>query len=624
MSPKQPPHAWKSLTRFSLAAFLAIAAQLVIAPISFGDPGDLYVTDLGTRTGDGSVIIYKPDGTPSTLVSGLQSPQGITFDQSKNLFVADAGDGSAGAGKILSIDHITGDQTVLVQGLFNPIGLAIDGSDLIVSENGLNRVLRVVIETARPSVFKLVENPLGAVSQFTVDGLHNSFIANGSSVVEVGDTNMTYTIPGAFGVEATTISLGDVQTETVFVSTTDGTIRRILNGNLDPNPVASGITDPRGMAYRSAHFSMNDTGDLFVADGNGGRILIVDPGVPPVPFASEVHPNFLVFEVEGTPTPSPTPTPSASPTPSTTPTPTPTGSPTPTPSPVAPKLLNLSSRVDVQTGDDVAIAGLIINGGTQAKTVLVRAIGPSLANNVPPVMSPLADPILELHDSTGATIAMNDSWMTNSAEDQGTIVAGGYNMYAGQTISDLEPILIATLQPKAPAGAPADDLTGEYTAILRGSDGGTGIGLLEVYDLDDPSAEAELANISTRGIVGTADTVLIGGLSVGPDQGGVTNSSVVVRAIGPSLAGQVATPLADPFVQLFNSDGDNIGDNDNWMDDPNADLIQSLGLAPTDDLEAAVFANLTVGQYTAIVMGSDGGVGDALVEIYHVATPTGQ
>jgi hypothetical protein len=152
-----------------------------------------------------------------------------------------------------------------------------------------------------------------------------------------------------------------------------------------------------------------------------------------------------------------------------------------------------------------------------------------------------------------------------------------------------------------------------------------------VYDLDDPATStSELANISTRGIVGTADDVLIGGLIIGPDEDGILDASVVVRALGPSLANNVppiTDPLADPMVALFNVDGDVIAMNDNWETDPEpnnyAAEVTAAGLAPTDDAEAAIFANLIPGQYTAVVTGVDGGVGVALVEIYHVPTPSG-
>jgi hypothetical protein len=152
------------------------------------------------------------------------------------------------------------------------------------------------------------------------------------------------------------------------------------------------------------------------------------------------------------------------------------------------------------------------------------------------------------------------------------------------------------------------------------------VALVEVYDLDDPSAEAELANISTRGLIGTGDNVLIGGVILGPlDADPAPNVSVVVRALGPSLANAVPPvegALADPFIELHNSDGDTIGANDNWMDGDDEATIQDLGLAPTEDAESALLANLVPGNYTAIVTGVDSTTGVGLVEVFHVPSPT--
>src|SRR5262249_26322313 len=146
-----------------------------------------------------------------------------------------------------------------------------------------------------------------------------------------------------------------------------------------------------------------------------------------------------------------------------------TSTPTPTPTPTPPgKALNISTRVDVETGDNVAIGGFIITGGTTNKTVVVRAIGPSLAKSG--VSGTLADPVLELHDSTGAIIQMNDNWKDNSPADQGIIVASGLNLYAGEAISDSEAVLVASLAPRNDTAG-----SGEYTAVVSGVNSGTGV-----------------------------------------------------------------------------------------------------------------------------------------------------
>jgi N-acetylneuraminic acid mutarotase len=288
-------------------------------------------------------------------------------------------------------------------------------------------------------------------------------------------------------------------------------------------------------------------------------------------------------------------------TPTPTPTPSPSPSPTPTPTP-SDKALNLSTRVDVETGTNVGIGGFIING-TDSKLIVTRAIGPSLIDFG--VAGALADPVLELHDSNGDVIATNDDWMDNSDADQQLLIDAFLN-----PTNDLESAIIKSLDP------------GLYTAVVSGGNGGTGVALIELYDLDDPGATGELANISTRGFVGTEANVMIGGVIVGPEGG--LDAAVVVRAIGPSLADfGVADPLLDPVLELRNGDGDLVAMNDNWETDPPPNnysaAVTAAGLAPSDASESAIFANLTNGLYTAIVSGKDGTTGAGLVEVYHVA-----
>ena len=250
--------------------------------------------------------------------------------------------------------------------------------------------------------------------------------------------------------------------------------------------------------------------------------------------------------------------------------------------PPAPKALNISTRMRVEAGDNVLIAGFIVTG-SQPKRVIIRGLGPSL-----PVAGALADPILELDG--GAVI--NDDWRSTQ---EGEIIATTIPPSNNQ-----EAAIVATLAP------------GGHTAILRGKNNGTGVGLVEVYDLE-PNAPAQLANISTRGLVQTGDNVMIGGFIVG----GTYPAKVIVRAIGPSLSQQgVSGALQDPTLELVDSQG-NIISNDNWRSSQEAEVIAST-VAPTNDNEAAIVATLIPGNYTAIVRGKNGTTGIALVEGYNL------
>lgn len=148
---------------------------------------------------------------------------------------------------------------------------------------------------------------------------------------------------------------------------------------------------------------------------------------------------------------------------------------------------------------------------------------------------------------------------------------------------------------------------------MRGLNGTSGVGLTEIYDLD-PASSAQLANISTRGNVQTADQVLIGGFIVGAGD----SSQVLVRGLGPSLASAgVSNFLADPTLELRNANGVLLQSNDNWAGTQEA-AIAATGVAPTNAKESAILQVLTPGNYTATVVGKSGSTGVGLVEVYHL------
>jgi hypothetical protein len=265
--------------------------------------------------------------------------------------------------------------------------------------------------------------------------------------------------------------------------------------------------------------------------------------------------------------------------------------------PLPSQLLNISTRTRVQTGDNVMIGGFIVTGDAPKKVVL-RAIGPSLSSSGTPVAGRLDDPTLELLDSAGTRITFNDNW--KDSEGRADIEAQGL-----QPTDDREAAIARTLAP------------GLYTAIVRGANNSTGIGLVEAYDADR-SGSARLANISTRGFVETGDNVMIGGFFVGDQSSGIR---VVARAMGPSLKSVLPQALDDPTLQLVDQNGNSIRSNDNWKTSTESAEIQSLGLAPQNDAESALVATLTPAPYTAIVRGKNDTTGIGLVEVYHVPTP---
>lgn len=255
-------------------------------------------------------------------------------------------------------------------------------------------------------------------------------------------------------------------------------------------------------------------------------------------------------------------------------------------------LLNISTRSQVLTDSKVLIGGFIISG-TAPKRVIIRGIGPSLNG----VGVTLQDPTLELHQGIN-TIAINDNWREHEAEVQATSIP---------PTNDLESAIVATLAP------------GAYTAILQGKSNGTGVGVVEVYDLDQAAA-SRLANISTRAFVDTGNNVMIGGLIVSGGVGGGT-ARVILRAIGPSLsASGVEGALQDPNLELHDASGTTVAANDNWKLRPDGSSqqgeIEATSIPPANDLEAALVQTLAPGNYTAIVGGTGNTSGVAVVEAY--------
>jgi uncharacterized delta-60 repeat protein len=255
------------------------------------------------------------------------------------------------------------------------------------------------------------------------------------------------------------------------------------------------------------------------------------------------------------------------------------------------KLANISTRVLVGIGDLVAIGGFIVTGSSP-KTVIIRALGPSLQTSGVTTET-LADPELEVYNSSARVLARNDDWR---ATQEAEIIASGLPPTA-----DTESAVVLTLQP------------GSYTAVIRGKGGSTGTAVAEIYDLD-PGADSALANISTRGTVSGEGDMLIAGFILR----GAEPRTVVVRAVGPSLASfGVQGPVQNPSIALFDQSGSVIAANNDWADTQRTEL-EAYGLGMASAQEAALVVRLPPGQYTAIVRSGDNDTGSALVEVYNI------
>lgn len=257
------------------------------------------------------------------------------------------------------------------------------------------------------------------------------------------------------------------------------------------------------------------------------------------------------------------------------------------------RLVNISTRMQVGTGDNALFAGFIMSG-SGSKRLVIRAIGPSSG-----LSGAVADPVLELHDNSTATIATNDNW--GDAPNKQEIIDLG--LAPG---SPNESVILTTI-PSDPKGI-------NYTAIMRGAGNSGGLGVVEVYDLDSGPGST-LVNISTRGQVGTDPNALIGGFIFG----GTDSKQVLVRAIGPSLTGfGVPGALSNPTLDFVNAQGTTIDSNDDWTTSPQKTQIQNSGLAPTNSKESAIIQTISPGNYTAVVHGVGGLTGVGSVEVYQL------
>ena len=260
---------------------------------------------------------------------------------------------------------------------------------------------------------------------------------------------------------------------------------------------------------------------------------------------------------------------------------------------VGPQARNLSARGLVSGGDNVLIGGFIISG-TEPKTIVLRALGPSLsAFGVPDVLG------RSLFSACMILLTLSSQLTTIGKRTSARPLS--WPMRSHQAIRLESATLLQNLAP------------GAYTVVVTGKGSTPGIGSVASYDLW-PISNSTIANLSSRAPYrSTGNNVLIKGFIVGD----VESATVVVRALGPSLASYgVSDPLSDPTLTIYDAKGAAIATNDNWQTDPNNIVLQRLGLTPPNASESALVLHLPAGAYTAIVRGANNGTGTALAEGY--------
>ena len=500
--------------------------------------------------------------TESTF-TGLAGPETMVFDSSGNLFV------SNGSAKTIKKITPSGVKTTFASDI-DIDGMAFDAfGNLFVSQKNPDpdasegAILEFAPDGSRKLFVPNISNPQG----LAFDSAGNLYVAapNRNAILKFApDGRQTIFASGiskphrlafdAFGV----LWVTDPMAEALYAIVPAGVVFLIDDSTLDPELI--GLND----------LAFDQAGNLFLTAGNS--VVEIDSTLTTLFTVASIPKGAGGIAVE------------------------------------PPLATNLSTRVFVQGSNGVAastinheaalapgsgsaIAGFIISGSSP-KQVLLRGLGPSLSEFG--IANALQDPTLDLHDSSGNPIASNDDWQT--AANAGQIPVGL------QPSDPREPAILATLPP------------GSFTAVLRGKNGMSGVGLVEINDRSNGAA-SKLANVSTRGFVGTGENVMIGGVVL---RGGVGQRMTLIRALGPTLAQSpfnIAGALTNPTLMLVDANGSVLAHNDDWKSSQESE-IRATGLAPPNDKEAAILTTLPSGSFTAIVSGKNGETGIALVDVF--------
>ena len=447
------------------------------------------------NSGINSVTKYDDNGGLAPFTNALvNGPYGLALDSSGNLYV------TTNSNVIRKFSASGVDLGVFAStGINFAMGLAFDSKgNLYVANNGSSTIEKFGPNGTDLGVFANVIRPTGLA--FDSDG--NLYVANAGTTIARFSPIGTPLIPFTSFFLNTPEGLAFDSSGNLYVANNGSNTIQVFSpsgADLGPLPTV-GLSGPIGLAF-------DGDGNLYVVNNLTSTIEQITPdGTESVFATTGFSPAFIAVQNTAA-------------------------------------LVNISTRLNVLTGDEVLDGGFIISG-SGFKQVLIRGLGPSLASAG--ITGVLADPIIELHSGTSDVIlAENDNWMKNQKSE---IEATGL-----QPSFDAESALITTLA------------AGAYTVIERGKQDTTGIGLLEIYDLNG-GVGPELANISTRGFVDTGSKVMIAGFILASTTG--ANSQVIVRALGPSLGNfGVANPLADPVLDLYDANGMLIASNDNWQSD---------------------------------------------------------
>lgn len=270
------------------------------------------------------------------------------------------------------------------------------------------------------------------------------------------------------------------------------------------------------------------------------------------------------------------------------------------------RLANLSTRGQVSAGERILIAGFVVQG-TGRKNLLVRGIGPALTGFGVP--GALAEPRLSVLNG-GRTVVNAGAWEAAGATAATAVAAEGRRLGAFALVpGSKDAALVTSIEP------------GAYTVWLEGVGGTGGVALVEIYDADPPAtATSQLANLSTRGIVGREANQMIAGFVIEGD----APRNVLIRAVGAATLGSfgVTGGLGDPALELADRAGAIVARNDDWVDSPRAALLPyasscvSAFALPSPGKDAALLVSLAPGLYTAKIVNLFQADGVALLEVY--------